>query len=354
MKKVVKYTVVVAFVIISLYFIQRLLMPKYMDDIVEGALIAEYYQDADNEVLKDHDIVFIGDCEVYENFSPITLWEEYGLNTYIRGSAQQLIWQSYYLLEETLRYETPDVVVFNVLSMKYDEPQNEAYNRMTIDGMRWSQAKVGSINASMLEEENFLDYVFPLLRYHSRWSDISMSDFKYMFSKEKIAHNGYYMRVDTKGVTDVPKGRPLSNYQFGDNSYYYLNKMVELCKEKGVELVLVKAPSLSPYWYEEWEVQMEDYAKKHNLMYINYLELIDEVGLDFMTDTYDLGLHLNLAGAEKLSKYFGKQMVDGFGLENRQSDKALSKEWEKKKEFYYGMKDAQFKELEEYGKIISY
>ena len=41
--------------------------------IVEGAMIAEYYDEE-----KDHDVVFIGDCEIYENFSPITLWEEYG------------------------------------------------------------------------------------------------------------------------------------------------------------------------------------------------------------------------------------------------------------------------------------
>ena len=30
-------------VIISLWFLQRLLMPKYMGTVVEGALIAEYY-----------------------------------------------------------------------------------------------------------------------------------------------------------------------------------------------------------------------------------------------------------------------------------------------------------------------
>ena len=111
--------------VLALYFAQALLMPKYMSNVKEGALIAEYYK-----APKNNDVIFIGDCEVYENISPVTLWQEYGITSYIRGSAQQLIWQSYYLLEETLRYETPKAVVFNVLSMKYNEPQNEAYNRM--------------------------------------------------------------------------------------------------------------------------------------------------------------------------------------------------------------------------------
>lgn len=118
-------------------------VPKFVHCIVEGSLIESYY----DEDKKDHDVIFIGDCEVYENFSPIIIRGNYGITSYIRGSAQQLIWQSYYLLEETLKYEVPDIVVFNVLSMKYDEPQNEAYNRMTLDGMKMSLSKLKSIKA---------------------------------------------------------------------------------------------------------------------------------------------------------------------------------------------------------------
>ena len=31
--------------IVALFFLQKLLMPKYMSDIVEGALVEEYYQE---------------------------------------------------------------------------------------------------------------------------------------------------------------------------------------------------------------------------------------------------------------------------------------------------------------------
>lgn len=52
------------------------------------------------------------------------------------------------------------MVVFNVLALKYNEPQSEAYNRMSIDGMKWSMSKVNDIKASMTDEENFVDYIF--------------------------------------------------------------------------------------------------------------------------------------------------------------------------------------------------
>lgn len=51
------------------------------------------------------------------------MWENYGISSYIRGSAEQLIWQSYYLLEDTLKYEKPQVVIVNVLAMTQEMPK---------------------------------------------------------------------------------------------------------------------------------------------------------------------------------------------------------------------------------------
>ena len=90
---IIRTVITLAVIITGLALLQRLLMPKYVDGIVEGAFVKEYYQEE-----KDHDVLFIGDCEVYENFSPKVLWEKYGINSYIRGSAEQYIFQSYYLL----------------------------------------------------------------------------------------------------------------------------------------------------------------------------------------------------------------------------------------------------------------
>ncbi len=327
-------------VLLCLFLLQRLVVPKYADTLPEGALIGAYYREE-----KDHDLIFLGDCEVYENFSPKVLWEEYGINSYIRGSAQQLIWQSYYLLEDTLRYETPDAVVFNVLAMQYDEPQREAYNRMTLEGMRWSPAKVRSILASMTEEEHFLDYVFPLLRYHSRWSELGVEDLQYMFRSKSVSHNGFTMRVEARPAENVPQGRVLPDYCFGDRAWAYLEKLTALCREKGIQLVLVKAPSLYPYWYPQWEEQIEAYAREQGLLYINFLELTEETGLDYATDTYDAGLHLNLPGAEKISRWLGRTLQEQLSLEDRRGEEALARRWVEKIAAYEAERDTQYAAL---------
>lgn len=336
-KKVLIIAILILFSIGFLWFLQELLTPKYVSNVVEGALIAEYY----DEPYKDFDVVFIGDCEVYENFSPITLWNEYGINSYIRGSAEQYIMQSYYILEDTLRYGKPKVVVMNIQSLQFDKAQSEAYNRMTIEGMRWSSSKVNCIKASMTEDENFVDYVFPILRYHSRWNELTADDFKYIFEDKKISHNGYYMRVDVKPAVNVPKGRVLADYSFGENAWKYLDMMADLCEAEDIELLMIKAPSLFPYWYPEYDKQVQDYAAKRNLRYINFIDIADEVGIDYNYDTYDAGLHMNLSGAEKLSKYLGAILSDEFGVEDRRSEERLCKIWAEKTKLYNDERDRQ-------------
>lgn len=324
-------------VILSLSLLQRLLVPKYVDGIVEGAFVAEYYKE-----VKDHDVIFVGDCEVYENFSPAVLWKDFGVNSYIRGSAEQYIFQSYYLLEDAFRYEKPEVVVFNIQSLQFDEAQSEAYNRMSLEGMRWSPTKVKAIFASMKEGEHFLDYLFPILRYHTRWSQLESTDFEYLFDTKPVSFNGYYMRVDSKPAQNVPTGKPLADYSFGDNAWKYLDRMADLCEKEGVELVLIKAPSLYPYWYPQWEEQVEAYAAEKGLPYINFLELQEETGIDYTTDTYDGGLHMNLSGAEKLSRWLGQWLMENTALTDRRGEPELSARWEEKLAAYEAEKQRQY------------
>jgi hypothetical protein len=205
---------------------------------------------------------------------------------------------------------------------------------MTLEGMEWSSSKVNAIQASMKEDEEFLDYVFPILRYHTRWSELTTDDVKYMFNSPKVSHNGYYMRVDVKPVTTIPPKRILADYSFGENAWKYLEKMTELCKQNNIELILIKAPSLYPHWHDEWEVQVQEYADKQNLRYINFLELVEETGLDYSTDTYDAGLHMNLSGAEKLAKYLGKILAEEYQVPDRRNDEAWNVIWQEKIAFY--------------------
>ena len=309
----------------ALTLLGRLVEPKYLSEQKEGGLVRDYYKETSS-----HDVLFVGDCEVYENFTPATLYAEYGITSYIRGSAQQLVWQSYYLLEEMLKTETPKVVVYNVLALKYGEPQNEAYNRMTLDGMKPSLTKWKAVMASMTHEESFASSLLPLLRFHDRIGQLSAEDFDALFSRPTVSYKGYLMQTGVEGGVSDREGIPLTDYTLPKTSMEYLEKMRLICEEKGVELILIKSPTnhWKYYWYDEWDEQVKDYAEAHGLSYYNFIPLCDEIGIDWNTDTYDKGAHLNVYGAEKLTAYFGKVLTATRDFDDRREDETIAAEWD--------------------------
>ena len=316
---------VIAVAVAVFAFLNLLLAPKYMEDLVEGSMISQYYRED-----KNHDVIFIGDCEVYANFSPMELYREKGITAYVRGTSQQLLWQSYSILEETLTYETPKAVVFNVNAMRYGEPVNEAFHRLTIDQMKWSKQKVDIIKSSMTEEEDFLSYVFPILRYHARFDELTAEDFTYLFKVKDNTHNGFLINDSVKPVGSLPAKRKLPSYDLPDICYDYLCKMADLCAERGIELILIKAPSLYPYWYEEYDAQIAAFANERNLCYYDFTKVTEEIGLDFQVDTYDAGLHLNLAGATKMSKYFANILAEAHNIPDRRADETVAALYDEK------------------------
>lgn len=336
--------------VLLLYAAQSVLIPKYTEEAQEGRLTGEYYRSE-----KLHDIVFIGDCEVYENIDPAVLWKEFGISSCVRGSPQQLVWTSYYLMKETLRYEAPRAFVFNVLAMKYGEPQNEAYNRLALDGMRFSADKIGAVFASMTADENPLSYIFPILRFHDRWKSLCAEDWEFMFRHTPgISCEGYLMRADVKGTNFFPEGQLLSDYSFSDKCWEYIGKMAALCRDNGVELILMKAPSIMPYWYDEWDAQISEFALQNGILYINTLQKSDETGIDYMTDTYDAGLHLNVYGAEKLSLYLGKALRSALELKDHRGETVYDAYWSGRLDFHGKMYEALLAQLKNGGSFSGY
>ena len=64
------------------------------------------------------------------------------------------------------------------------------------------------------------------------------------------------------------------------------------------------------------------------------LEYTEEAGIDYRTDTYDAGLHLNVSGAEKLSVWFGKELTELYGLTDYRTDPEYARYYDEMKQRY--------------------
>ena len=180
----------------------------------------------------------------------------------------------------------------------------------------------------MTQEEQFLSYVFPILRYHSRFDELTGEDIHYLFRSRRTTWKGHLINQGVKPLEQLPAVRQQADYRFADVCWEYLEKIRLLCREQGAELILVKAPSVYPHWYPEYEAQIREYADAHDLVYYNLADRAEEIGIDYRTDTYDAGLHLNLSGATKLSRYFARVLAQEQGLPDRRSEDEVRKVWE--------------------------
>ena len=75
------------------------------------------------------------------------------------------------------------------------------------------------------------------------------------------------------------------------------------------------------------------------------MEQAQEIGIDYETDTYDGGLHMNLSGAEKITRYLGDALQQNIELEDRRDDQKLAAAWNEKRERYDWDKERQYEEL---------
>ena len=322
---------------------QTLLIPRGASANAEMQLMRDYMHAEDTA----HDeVIFLGDCEVYESFSPVTLWQEHGIESRVIGTPQQLLWHSYAALAEALERSSPRLVVLSVYALVYDEPQSEAYNRMALEALPHSRAKWEVMRASLTEDESALSYLLPILRYHDRWSELAWSDVTALLTPyAPVSSRGYLVQT---GV--VSAASPLPNHEgallppdpaFGETALGWFDRIATLCESHGVSLILVKAPTDSwryP-WLEAYEAQTVALAEQYGIPYYNLLTDFERIGLDMTTDSYDGGLHLNVAGAEKLSRYFGRILTEKYTLTDTREDAARVVVWQSEIERYERMKE---------------
>ena len=82
----------------------------------------------------------------------------------------------------------------------------------------------------------------------------------------------------------------------------------------------MKSPCLYPAWYDEWDDWLTEYAEKNGVEYLNAIPRMEEMGIDLNTDTYDGGIHLNVYGVEKYTRWFGAWLSERVELEDERND----------------------------------
>ena len=113
---------------------------------------------------------------------------------------------------------------------------------------------------------------------------------------------------------------------------YYLDKIVKLCKEREIDLILYSVPSPKCWSYARHNSNA-DFAERNQLPYIDFNLLQEEINLDWSRDTSDKGDHINFYGAQKVTAYIGEYLSTHYDLPDHRQETSYS-DWNEVLEDY--------------------
>jgi len=319
-KNVVKFC---TFLIILIYIIIIINPIFILKTDHRAKLIQGLYKKDDS-----YDVVLMGSSHMAGMINPNELWNKYGITSFNYATGGQPIDVTYYLLKEVLKKHKKPIVVLDIYYLGLtDKFGQDGYIRYVIDNMKFSMNKMQAIFNSTPKDQ-WPYYIFPMAKYHTRWKELEEKDF--VFDTE----SSYYAKGFGAGCSLYGEDS-LSDTSTKGTSYLppkteeYLFKIIELCKENDLDLVLVNAPhdytkiAGSSNWHEDIAKmynKVAEIAKDNDIPFIDYNKKFDEIGFDFKKDMFNDG-HANIWGSDKLTDYLGKFLKENYNLADHRSDK---------------------------------
>lgn len=241
------------------------------------------------------DVMIVGDSLSYTAISPMELWKEKGITSFVGGQSGQRIQETYVMLLTAFEKQSPRLVVMETNLLFRGKP-----------GIQGVQETL----------EAFGNRYLPIARGHDVWKTW-LIDKKY----PQESFKGFSFRCGVKSYSEGSSQR-LKNKPSDINhtTKEYMEKIAELCKEHDAQLLLVSVPSPLNYTAKRLEA-VRALARENDIDYLDLNSRQDELNIDWHTDTLDKGDHLNLLGAQKVSRFMGEYMANHYHLEDRRAQK---------------------------------
>ncbi len=205
-----------------------------------------------NEPKDEFSVMYFGSSHAYASFSPLEIWKQTGIKSYVFATQMQPMWASVTYLKEALKTQKPELVILECNMLYEDKDYMDAsVNHSFMDDIPLSANKVALAQQAAEKGERF-PLVFNFVKYHSRWAALKAEDFSFRRRETRDPYKGFVIlppkvggdridRFDLTGV-DASDTLPLSA-----KNEQYLREFIELCQAEGIDLWLTKAPSnLSP------------------------------------------------------------------------------------------------------------
>lgn len=278
---------------------------------------------------QDFDVLFLGSSHMVMGISPMELWNDYGIVSYNLANYGQRIPVDYWVLKNALDYTKPKLVVLDVALIGYNEKYSDIHiSQMheVFDTMPLSANKVSAVY-DLLPKGKRMEFLFDFSYYHTRWSEIDSTFWKEVHpSTEKGGNLDNSNSYEYASVIEVepPKIVDKNAVNMGDTiGKRYLRKIIELCKEENIDILLTTLPYVPKEDYQQSLNSVQAIADEYNINYLDFI--MEDTFINYSTDFYNTD-HLNSSGNRKTTKVLGAYLIDNYDLvDQRGSD--IAEKW---------------------------
>lgn len=255
----------------------------------------EFYDLPENSL----EYICVGSSHVYCNVSPLEIWNESGIKGFVMATQQQPLTASYYYIKEAFKTQKPKVVILEgLMALRTEHTEGVIYD--AIDPLHFSLNKLQMIN-DLVDSKESDAYYFNILKYHSRWKNVTVEEVVKNYNAENDIFKGYVpLESDYVGQNQIPDYNSATSQVIPNENLETLNNILNVVEENGAKLILLIAPYEVEYYTGMFKAEYE-WAQKNSVEVIDYSLRLDEIGIDPNEDYYDIG-HLDLSGATKLSR----------------------------------------------------
>lgn len=312
LKRLVTIGIAICLTISSLYGLSHIVRPYDTDDAYTQ--IETLHSLPENSV----EVMVYGSSRAFRGMNPMEMYENYGIGCYNYAWHWQKINTIKLFLEDSLMVQAPKVILIDtshVNEVLHDCDMNaEIYYSRYIKNKEAKNKYLEQCFGS--DVRRYLGYYFPLYAFHENWKDMKERSFQPVSrTMGRLIRTMGFSPSDTIIQVEIPKFEDIGQEELSRDAIKELDDIVRICGEKDIEIIFYTPP-----WEHEYPFcdAMTRYASENDCVYFDFFKDFDKVGLDEATDFSDNG-HLNTSGANKLSNYIGKFIVDNYDVTDMRS-----------------------------------
>ncbi|NGX83042.1 hypothetical protein [Aequorivita sp. KMM 9714] len=280
------------------------------------------------------DVIFYGSSHAYTAFNPLIFNKEDSIISFNLGSDALRVTVTDLVLEESLKYTKPKLVILEVYQHSLVFPVTESgkgYQLRALDFVsNFSSSKLKKVR-SIYEPKEYLGVYFPLIRNHQNWNKynyLNLSRRSVFDINENYYFNGFLgsnliiegeNRERYKGFRRKIPSIDSTSSDIAQRAKDDITKFISIAKKAGSEVLIISSPDPRlKYWNYYFFDEMNELCEAWGVPYLNLNEYYDEMDLN-INDFKDYS-HLNTEGSIKASRFLAKYLKENYTFKDRSSE----------------------------------